>query len=130
VRGWTVRKRSAGSPLRYTTCHCAVSPPGKRSSGISSISSANRFLLSLLASWYSSPHHFEASQTSDTRKRTALQRVAIFQRPRPALAGDDAALGVEIDEDVLLAAPAFADQPSLQRERPVVVETRMADEQS
>jgi len=37
----------------------------------------------------------------------------IFKRSHPALAGDDAALGSEIEEDVLLAAPAFADQPSL-----------------
>ena len=82
VRGWIVRKRSAGSPLRCTTCHCAVSPPGRRSSGMSSISSANSFLLSLLASWYSSTHHFEASQSSDTRNSTASQRVAASSSAR------------------------------------------------
>src|SRR5262245_8001871 len=54
----------------------------------------------------------------------------IFERPHPALAGDDAALRVEIEEDVLLAAPPFADQPSLQRERPVIVSAGMTDEQS
>jgi hypothetical protein len=54
----------------------------------------------------------------------------ILQRPRPALAGNDAAFGIEIEEDVLLAAPAFANQPRLQRERPVVVEARMANEQA
>jgi hypothetical protein len=54
----------------------------------------------------------------------------IFQRARPALTGDNAALGVEVEEDVVLAAPAFADQPRLQRERPVVVEARVTDEQS
>jgi len=97
---------------------------------MSSIRSANSFLLSLLASWYSSPHHFEASQTSDTRKRTASQRVAASSSARPALTGDNAALGVEVEEDVLLAAPTFADQPRLQRERPVIVEARVADEQA
>jgi hypothetical protein len=54
----------------------------------------------------------------------------IFKRSCPALAGDDAALGIEVEEDVLLAAPAFADQPSLQRERPVIVSAGMTDEQS
>ena len=34
----------------------------------------------------------------------------IFKRLRPALAGGDAALGIEIEKDVVLAAPAFADQ--------------------
>src|SRR5262249_49650412 len=49
---------------------------------MSSIRSANSFLLSLLASWYSSPHHFEASQTSDTRNKTASQRVAASSSAR------------------------------------------------
>src|SRR5262245_49518227 len=54
----------------------------------------------------------------------------VLQRPRPALAGNDAALGVEVEEDVILAAPAFADQPILQSERPVIVSARMADKQA
>lgn len=69
-------KRSAGSPLSRTICHCAVRPPGRRSSGLSSIRSANSFLLFLLARWYSSRHHVEASHSSETINKTASQRVA------------------------------------------------------
>src|SRR5437660_968411 len=123
VRGCTVRNRSAGSPLRRTTCHCALRPPGRRSSATSSISSANSFLLNLLASWYSSPHHLEASQSSDTRNRTASQR------PRPPLAGDEAVVRVQIEENVFGSAPAFADHPVAQRYSPIVVPAGMTDEQ-
>src|SRR5262245_11251868 len=49
---------------------------------MSSISSANSFLLSLLANWYSSPHHFEVIQTSDTRNSTASHRVAASSSAR------------------------------------------------
>jgi hypothetical protein len=66
----------------------------------------------------------------DEEQNSLAARGRIFQRPRPALAGGDAALGVEIEEDVILVAPAFADQPGLQRQRPVIVSARMADEQS
>ena len=52
----------------------------------------------------------------------------IFERVRPALAGGDAALGIEIEKNVVRPAPAFADEPILQRDRPVVVLARMADE--
>ena len=57
-------------------------------------------------------------------------RRGILQRVLPALAGDDAALGVEIEEDVALAAPALADEPILERDRPIVVLAGMGDEKA
>jgi hypothetical protein len=57
-------------------------------------------------------------------------RGRIFQGMRPALARNNAALGIEIKKDVVLAAPAFADQPIPERDRPVVIPRGMADEQS
>src|SRR5262249_61924144 len=47
-----------------------------------------------------------------------------------ALAGGGAALGMEIEEVVALAAQARADEPILERNRPVVIARGMADEQS
>jgi hypothetical protein len=49
---------------------------------------------------------------------------------RPPLAGGDAALGIEIEENIVGPAPAFADEPILQRDRPVVIFARMADEKA
>ena len=54
----------------------------------------------------------------------------VFQRMDPALAGGDAALGVEIEKNIVRPAPAFADEPILQRDRPIVVLARMADEKA
>jgi hypothetical protein len=39
----------------------------------------------------------------------------------PALAGGDAALGVEIEKDFVWRAPALPDEPVLQRNRRVVI---------
>jgi hypothetical protein len=41
-----------------------------------------------------------------------------------------AALGIKIEEDIMLPTPTFAGQPRLQRERPIVVSARMADEKA
>jgi hypothetical protein len=49
---------------------------------------------------------------------------------RPALAGGDAALGIEIEENVVGSAPAFADKPILQGDRPGVIFAGMADEKA
>jgi hypothetical protein len=49
---------------------------------------------------------------------------------RPALARGDAALGIEIEENVVGSAPAFADEPILQRDRPVVIFAGMTDEKA
>jgi hypothetical protein len=39
----------------------------------------------------------------------------------PALAGGDAALGIEIEENIVRPAPAFTDEPIPQRDRPIVI---------
>ena len=54
----------------------------------------------------------------------------LFERVRPALAGGNAALGVEIEKNVVGSAPAFADEPILQRDRPVVIFAGMTDEKA
>ena len=51
----------------------------------------------------------------------------IFECVGPTLAGSNATLGIEIQKDIVRPAPAFADEPILQRDRPVVVLARMAD---
>ena len=52
----------------------------------------------------------------------------IFERTRPALAGGNAALRIDIEKNIVLLAPAFANKPVPYRNRPVVVLARMADE--
>ena len=47
------------------------------------------------------------------------------ERADPALAGSDAALGIGIEKNVVQRAAAFVDEPILQRDRPIVVRTRM-----
>jgi hypothetical protein len=54
----------------------------------------------------------------------------IFQSVHPPLASNDAALGIEVQENILLPAPALTDKPILQRDRPIVIPARMADEKS
>jgi hypothetical protein len=49
---------------------------------------------------------------------------------RPALARSDAALGIDIEENVVGPAPAFADEPILQRDCPIVIFTGMTDEKA
>ena len=66
-----------------------------------------QLLIESIGELYSSPHHFEASQTSDTRNKTASQRVAAsssarIQRCPATMPGSGS-----------LAAPALADRPSL-----------------
>ena len=63
----------------------------------------------------------------EEQHRLATRR-GIFQRVHPALPGDDAALGIKIEKNVVRSAPAFADEPILQRDRPVVILARMTDE--
>ena len=52
----------------------------------------------------------------------------LLERARPALAGGDATLGIEIEEDIVLFAPALANKPIFQSDRPVVILARVADE--
>ena len=47
---------------------------------------------------------------------------------RPALARGNPALGIEIKENVVFAAPALTDEPVSERNRPIIVLARMADE--
>src|SRR5262245_43788987 len=74
-------------------CHCLLWLPGSRSSDTGSILRANSFLWCCAASPYSSLHHFELTQASETRKRTASQRVtasenALAQRSPAAMPRD------------------------------------------
>ena len=105
-------------------------PPGRRSSATSSISSVSSFLLNLFASWHSSRHHSDASHASETRNRAASQRVAASSSARAERLLLVPAVGVEIEEDVVLSAPALVDHPIVQRARPVVVLARTTDEEA
>jgi hypothetical protein len=44
------------------------------------------------------------------------------------LTGGQTALWIKIEKDVVRPAPAFPDEPIFQRDRPVVILARMADE--
>ena len=50
-----------------------------------------------------------------------------FREDQPRLPGENF---YYTQEDILFAAPAFAYQPILQCDRPVIISARMADEQS
>ena len=75
------------------------------------------------------PFRGEPFLRDEEQHRLAAGR-RLFERVRPALAGGDAALGIEIEKNVVGPAPAFADEPILQRDRPVVILARMADEKA
>ena len=105
-RGRRRGKRSMVLPAaRSTACHVRVSSAAVRRSGSPVDQDANSLLLSPCASLYSlqAPARREPVRR-ETRKITASQRVAcLVQRPLPALAGRDAAIGIEIEEDVVPA---------------------------
>jgi hypothetical protein len=71
----------------------------------------------------------ERAQGNDEQHRLTPGR-RLVERVRPALAGGDAALGVEVEENVVRPAPALADEPILQRDRPVVIFAGMTDEKA
>ena len=75
------------------------------------------------------PFRGEPFFRDDEQHRLAAGR-RVFERVHPPLARDDAVVGIEIEENVVGPAPAFTDEPILQRDRPVVVPARMADEEA
>ena len=126
-----VRQRRREHPwslpaARLTSCQVAVSSAGRSAIGDLLDQDAEDPLVELGRRWNSRRHQREASQARLTRKSTASQRLAAsLSATFPALAGDDAPLRIEVEEEVV---PAFRRQPVAQSGRLGVVGARMAEE--
>jgi hypothetical protein len=70
-------------------------------------------------------HQLEASHAGETRQHDLAAMRRLLQSFFPALSGDDAALGIKIEEDVL---PAICGKPVADLGGLFVVPARMADE--
>ena len=89
-----------------TSCQSPVRFAGRSATAMSSISTPNSRLLSRCARLNSLRHQPEASQAARDQEQHRLAAVGrLVQRALPALAGRDAAVRIEVEEDVV---PAFA----------------------
>ena len=94
---------------RSTTCQVPVSSGGRSAMVLpGSMRTANSFLLRLRARAYSFRHQPDRANRRKSRKRPLRSATRPRQRALPALAGGDAAVGIEIEEDVV---PAFRRKP-------------------
>ena len=76
-------------------------------------------LLRRCASCISLRHQIEANQSRDEEQHRLAPICRLVEREFPAVSGDEAALRVEIEENIVF--PAFAAQPVAERNRLVSV---------